>query len=366
MKILEIITPTNIGGAENYVVNLSKKLIEKGHEVHIITGNNEEFKEMLTNNKLSYDVINARFKFDFFSILKITKLIKKYNIEIIHTNLSRANFMGAAAGSITGVKSVATAHGINKKRQYNLSKDVICVSKAVYLNLKSQNFPEEKLHVIYSGIDVDKFNPNNYKKKYIENTDGDLRKKDVSGEDTINIGMVSRLSGEKGVSIFLDSADLILQKTKNVRFFIAGAGKLKDVLMEQTLKLNIDNYVYFIGFIDKNLAVFLNELDILVFPSLKEGLPLSLIEAMSMEKAVIVSKAGGMPEVVENGISGFVVDIGDSIAIKDRVLELIKDKKSIVKYGAEARKTVLEKFNLDLMTDNTIKLFEEILEKNKY
>jgi glycosyltransferase involved in cell wall biosynthesis len=351
MRILEIITPTNIGGAENYVVNLSKKLIEKGHEVHVITGNNEEFKEMLINNELPYDVINAKFKFDFFSIFKITKLIKKYKIDIIHTHLSKANFMGAAAGSITNVKSVATAHGINKKRQYNLSNEIICVSKAVYLNLKSQHFPEEKLHVIHNGVDADKFNPDNYKKK------------DIINEEIINIGMVSRLSGEKGVNIFLDSADLILQETKNVKFFIAGTGKLKDVLMEQTLKLNIDNYVYFIGFIDKNLAVFLNELDILVFPSLKEGLPLSLIEAMSMEKAVIVSKAGGMPEVVENGNNGYIVNIGDMAAIKDRVLELIKDKKLIVKCGIEARKTVLEKFNLDLMTDNTIKLFKEILER---
>ena len=350
MKILEIITPTNIGGAENYIVNLSKKLIERGHQVYIITGNNEEFKGMLGNNNLSYDIINAGFKFDFFSILKIVKLIKKYNIEIIHTNLSKANFMGAAASSITGVKTIATAHGINKKKQYNLSNNVICVSKAVYLNLKSQNFPEEKLHIIYNGVDTDKFNPDNYQKK------------DIINEGIISIGMVSRLSREKGVDIFLDSADLILQKTKNVRFFIAGTGNLKDALKEQALKLNIDDYVYFIGFIDKNLAVFFHELDILVFPSLKEGLPLSLIEAMSMEKAVIVSKAGGMPEVVEEGKNGYIVDIGDAIAIKDKVFELIEDKHLILKYGIEARKTVLEKFNLDLMADNTIKLFEEILE----
>ena len=353
MKILEIITPTNIGGAENYVVNLSKKLIERGHEVYIITGNNAEFKGMLDNNNLFYDIINTGCKFNFLSISKIVKFIEKYNIDIIHTNLSKANFIGAAAGNITGVKTVATAHGINKKKQYNLSNNVICVSQAVYLNFKSQDFPEEKLHIIYNGIDTDKFNPDNYKKK------------DIINEELINIGMVSRLSREKGVDIFLNSADLILQKTKNVRFFIAGTGNLKDTLMEQALKLNIDDYVYFIGFIDKNLAVFLNELDILIFPSLKEGLPLSLIEAMSMEKAVIVSKAGGMPEVVEEGKSGYIVDIGDAIAIKDKVFELIEDKNLILKYGIEARKTVLEKFNLELMTDNTIKLFEEILEKKR-
>ncbi len=352
MKILEIITSTNIGGAENYVVNLSKKLIEKGHEVYIITGNNEEFKGMLDNNNLSYDIINAGCKFNFLSILKIVKFIEKYNIDIIHTNLSKANFMGAVAGGITRVKTVAVAHGINKKKQYNLSNNVICVSKAVYLNLKSQNFPEEKLHIIYNGIDTDKFNPLNNKKKDI-----------IINEELINIGMVSRLSHEKGVDIFLNSADLILQKTKNVRFFIAGIGNLKDILMEQALKLDIDDYVYFIGFIDKNIDVFLNELDILIFPSLKEGLPLSLIEAMSMEKAVIVSKAGGMPEVVEEGKNGYIVEIDDAIAIKDKVLELIEDKSLLLKYGIEARKTILEKFNLELMTDNTIKLFKEILEK---
>jgi glycosyltransferase involved in cell wall biosynthesis len=350
MRILEIISPSNIGGAENYVVNLSKKLIGKNHEVFIITSNNEAFKDFLKKNGLSFYISDMFFKFDILSILKIAHFVKKHKIDIIHTHLSKANVIGALAGRISNIKSVSTAHGINKKGQYIYSDKVICVSKAVVQNLASQGVKEDRLCLIYGGIDINKFNSEDYIKRDILNNDIDL-----------NIGMVSRLSREKGVNYFIEAAAYILENIQNIKFFIAGIGELKEKLIEQSKKLGIDSRVYFVGFVEEKLASFLNELDILIFPSIKEGLGLSLLEAMAMKKCVIVSKAGGMPEVVEDEKNGFIVDIGNVMAIKDTVIKLNNDRELITAIGEEAKKTVINNFTLDLMTDNIEKLFGEMI-----
>lgn len=350
MRILEIISPSNIGGAENYVVNISKKLKEKKHEVFIITSNNEAFKDFLKKNGLSFYISDMFFKFDILSILKISHFAKKHKIDIIHTHLSKANVIGALAGRISNIKTVSTCHGLNKKNQYIFSDKTICVSKAVFKYLASQGIKEDRLCLIYNGIDINKFNPEDYKKKDILNNSIDL-----------NIGMVSRLSSEKGANYFIEAAAYILKNIQNVRFFIAGIGELKEKLIEQSKKLGIDSRVYFVGFIEEKLSSFLNELDIVIFPSLKEGLPLSLLEAMAMKKCVIVSKAGGMPEVVEDGKNGFIVDIGNAMDIKDAVIKLNNDKGLILAIGEKAKKTVINNFTLDLMADNIEKLFKDMI-----
>ncbi len=352
MKILQVISSSNIGGAENYVVNLSKKLMERGHEVFIIASNNKSFKEFLKKNGLAYITVNMVVKFNLLSILKIAAFARKNGIDIIHTNLSKANFMGAIAAKIINIPSISTAHGLNKKTQYIFSDKIICVSRAVMDNLVSQGMNSEKLFKIYNGIDIKKFDPDNLKQKDILNNDVDL-----------NIGIIARLSPEKGVNFFIAAAVLILKETNKIKFFVAGTGKQKDELIGLSKDLGIESFVHFLGFVEEKMTSFLNELDILIFPSIKEGMPLSLLEVMAMKKAVIVSKAGGMPEVVEDGKNGFVVDIGDTIAIKNAVMRFLEDRQLVLKMGEEARKTILGNFTVDLMTSNVEKLYERTIDK---
>ncbi len=362
MRILEFITPSNIGGAENYLVNLSKKLKEKGHEVYILSSNPQNRKnpdlsvaEFLSKSGLPFKLVNIRFKYSPLAILKVVYFLKKNNIEIIHTHLSKANVIGAAASKILGIMSVATAHGLNKKSQYKYTGSIICVSNAVKENLLSQGVNEKMLHVIYNGIDTGRFNPN---AEGLHKRGLDIAFKDKAG---FNVGIIARLSYEKGADLFLEAARLTLNKIPDSKFFIAGNGFLKDELIKKADNLGIGNSVYFLGFVGDNLVSFINELDVVVFPSLKEGLPLSLIESMSMEKVVIVSDAGGMPEVVEDGENGFIVKKGDIEGIYQKLAFVYNNKNIMEKMGKEARKTVEEKFNTDIMADKTEDLFKTIL-----
>ncbi|MCL4542705.1 MAG: glycosyltransferase family 4 protein [Deltaproteobacteria bacterium] len=366
MKILEFITPSNIGGAENHLANLSKKLKEKGHDVYILSSNPQNRKnpdlsvaEFLNKSSLPLKLINIGFKYSPLAILKVLYFSKKNNIEIIHTHLSKANVIGAIAAKILGLKSVATAHGFNKKSQYKYADHIICVSNAVKENLLSQGIGENRLSVIYNGIDTGRFNPD-AEGLHKKSSEGGLAGKNDAG---FNVGIIARLSYEKGVDLFLEAARSVLNKIPDSKFFIAGNGVLKDELIKKAGNLGIGNSVYFLGFVGDNLVSFINELDVVVFPSLKEGLPLSLIESMSMEKAVIISDAGGMPEVVEDGKNGFIVKKGDIEGIYQKLIFVYnnKNKDIIQKMRKEARKIAVGKFNADAMADKTEDLFKAVL-----
>ena len=374
MKILEFITPSNIGGAENYVVNLSKKLIEKGHEVFILSavaGNNKNpdlsVEQFFSKSGLPFKLVKADFKYNPFTILKIAYFIKKNNFDIIHTHLSKANFIGALASKIAKKKSISTAHGLNKKAQYKYCDYVICVSNAVKENLVSQGMDETKLGVIYNGIDISKFNPEAeglpVRKEYFFSEDAgnnNLHNIDNAARQ-FNVGIIARLSREKGVDLFIEAAKFVLIKIPEAKFFIAGAGSLKETLIKRAKDLNIFNSIYFVGFVDSNLVSFLNELDVVVFPSLKEGLPLALLESMSMKKIVIVSDAGGMPEVVEDGKNGYVVKKGDVNAIYQKLIFVYNNRPGLKELADSAAETIKERFNIENCADKTINLFMKFL-----
>ena len=374
MKILEFITPSNIGGAENYVANLSKKFIEKGHEVFILsaaTGNNKNpdlsVEQFFSKSGLPFKILKVDFKYNPFTILKIAYFIKKNKFDIVHTHLSKANLIGALASKIAKKKSISTAHGLNKKAQYKYGDYVICVSNAVRENLISQGMNETKLGVIYNGIDILKFNPKAEglpaRKEYFfsEDMGNNNHNSADNAARQFSVGIIARLSREKGVDLFIEAAKFVLIKIPEAKFFIAGAGSLKDALIKRAKDLNIYNSIYFVGFVGDNLVSFLNELDVVVFPSMKEGLPLALLEAMSMKKIVIVSDAGGMPEVVEDGKNGFVVKKGDADAIYQKLIFVYNNMSSLNELADSAAETIKKRFNIETCADKTFDLFMKFL-----
>ena len=204
LKILELMTPSNIGGAENYVVNLSKKLAEKGVEVFIMSSVPENAKnrdlsvsDFLSKNKVPFKIIHISFKYSPIAILRIYNFIKKNNISLVHTHLSRANVAAAIAARLAGIKSVATAHGLNKKAQYKYSDCVICVSKAVRENLLSQGMDGARLKLIYNGIDAERFSP--YAEGLPKRKDGapDAAAVDLVGERRIGAAHQLAQPGER-------------------------------------------------------------------------------------------------------------------------------------------------------------------------
>jgi len=165
---------------------------------------------------------------------------------------------------------------------------------------------------------------------YIPNSVPDIEsKKQVVGAligKEIKIGIIGRLSPPKNHFCFLEAAKLILREIENVHFFIIGDGELKEPLTKQVFKNKLEGYVTFTGFV-KDPASIVKNMDIVVFSSDFEGIPLALLEAMSIGVPTVSTAVGGIPQVIQDGVDGLLVSPRDPDAIKDAVLKLYKDEK---------------------------------------
>jgi len=163
------------------------------------------------------------------------------------------------------------------------------------------------------------------------------------------IGAMGRLvCPSKGMEILLRAAPMILEKKPNARFLIAGRpGKKLPKLAED---LGISDKVIFPGFYD-DTSELLSCMDLFVQPSITEALSSSIIQAMAMQRPVVASNTGGIPEVVKNGETGILFETGNPEALAQTVLHLTGNEKTLMEMGEASRKRALEIFTLDRMLD---------------
>jgi len=381
------------GGMEIYVEELAKGLVKRGHEVTIITTKHPEGrkKEEEEGNLRIYYVGDKPLKYTrtFFkeSIKLFKNLNEKNKFDIVHSqsgagvwyalkcekiapliitfqgtalneakSLRNTGLIGWGKGMYILVKDFINYHVFNHKLFFERADKIIAVSNELAEDIKRQyKVPEEKLVVIPNGIDVSKF-----KSMLVDN----LREKLGLADEKVIVS-VGAISKQKGFHLLLKILPDILKEYKNVRLIIVGTGPYLQKLKDMAAKLGIENHVIFAGKVShEELPKYYNLADIFAFPTLRmEGLPLVVPEAMACEKPVIASRIGGIPTVIENNVDGILIEPGNLKELKERIMEVLRDEELAKKLGKNARKKVVEKFSLDRMVEDTIKVYEEVLEK---
>jgi L-malate glycosyltransferase len=276
---------------------LTQKLRDIGIEIYVIPENDNTFLNLL---------------------LKTHRLLKKINIDIIHSHRYKENLIAFLLAKSLGVKRlITTMHGLaeplfeGEKEKIPLStktkmdhflinrffSDIIAVSQEMKTTLVNKyHFKPSKIKVIYNGIPV----PSN--PRPLESLTPCLKKNGF-----FHIGTVGRMVPVKGYDLFLEIASEIKKQNDKVRFSILGDGPLKDHLMDKAKELGIDDCVEFITPVPDPFPYY-NSLDIYMNTSFHEGLPLSILEAMSCGKPIVAPRTGGIPEIFTNNINGILVD----------------------------------------------------------
>ncbi|HET55211.1 MAG TPA: colanic acid biosynthesis glycosyltransferase WcaL [Ignavibacteria bacterium] len=225
---------------------------------------------------------------------------------------------------ITNAKPFITISNYNKKRlieKYNLSSDQIVVN--------------------YCGIDTDYFKKPEKREK----------------PDYFSILSVTALKKVKGVTYLIEACRLLKEQYISFTCQIIGGGSEYDSLFNLIQESGIEDCTTLLGIkTQSEIREYLSISDVFVLPSISEGIPVAVMEAMAMEVPVIASNITGLPEIIEDGISGYLVPPKDPQALAGKIIELYKNPGLCEKFGQTARKTVKEKFNLTKNTDNFIKL----------
>jgi len=378
------------GGMERHIEDLVNGLIKRSHEITIITtkhpnGIKKEIRENLRIYYVGNKSLKYTKKFYYESAKLFERLHKEEKFDIIHSqSFAGAGIIKYKASKLpiiitlhgTFLNEIKSALNSNSLKGYVLASylflkmladksdrlllsnanKIITVSYQLCNDVKKQyNIPEEKLIVIPNGININKFRPTNV---------DDLREKlNLSGKVILTVG---RIEKQKGYHLLLKILPDIL-KNHDVKLVIVGTGSYLPNLKKMAVKLDISDKVIFTGKVsDNDLLKYYNLADIFAFPTLRmEGLPLVILEAMACEIPVVASRIGGIPTVIENGRDGFLIEPSNLKELKDKILMLLEDERLAKRIGKNARSKVVKKFSVDKMSDDTIKVYEEVISNGR-
>jgi len=311
---------------------------------------------------------------DLLALKDLTLFIKKRSYHIVHTHNSKAGFLGRLAAKLAGVPVIIhTVHGFAFHDQEPMWRQFLFrnlerlashwCDKMIFISqplidwaLKEKIIREEKIVKIYSGIELDQFHPvtrdekNRIKKKW------KIRQKDIV------IGVVSKLWEGKGHAILIEAFKELKKEIKDTRLVIVGEGYLYDRLVNLVHRYGLSDSVLFTGF-QMDVSEIIATFDVAVLPSFFEGMGRVLLEAMAMEKPVVASRVGGIPDLVEDGVNGFLVSPGDVRDLVNTLKKTISDRKLARKMGKEGRKRMSEQFNADVMVRSIEKVYHECLNR---
>jgi glycosyltransferase involved in cell wall biosynthesis len=204
---------------------------------------------------------------------------------------------------------------------------------------------EEKIEVISSGLELDFFRKDEVLKK-------DQRK-------PLCVAMAGRLEPVKRPQDFVEAAVLVLQKNKDLRFLVVGDGSLMPVLRKRVQELNLQGYIAFLGWREDIISI-LSEVDIFVLPSLNEAVGRSALEAQALGVPVVATKVGGIPEIVQDGRTGILINPKDPQRLAEAIIFLSENEEKREQMSEAAKKWVDEKFSDRLMVEKFAKLYKQM------
>jgi glycosyltransferase involved in cell wall biosynthesis len=299
-------------------------------------------------------------------------LIKKHNIDVVYTN-ALPTLDAALAARLNGLPHIWHLHEAVCGNQY-LKPYLPCfIVKALirYFSAKIIFVSNDKAHefggngksnhscVVHNGVDIRRFSAG-------VQTSNSLRGELGLAENFGLVVSVGIVSAHKGHDTLIMAAATILKEFPNAAFILVGneLDDFGDRLRKQIVELGIAEHIFFLG-PRKDVPAILAQADLLVHPSTQEALPLVLLEAMASGKPVVATRCGGPEEIVVDGETGYLVPVGDEIALADRIKRILSDPESATRMGVAGRKRAEEKFSVQAYARNIQKIIEEVAESSR-
>jgi L-malate glycosyltransferase len=366
---LQFIGSFHQGGSERQAVQLTRLLHEdKTYNVFLASMNNEGILRQEVE-KLGFTDI-PEFKLTSFydanfvkQIRRCAKFIKQNKIEVVHTHDFYTNIFGMFSASLAGVKTRIASkretgsmrsnlQKLIEKQSFKLSHSIVVNAEAVKKYLITEQVSEQKINVIYNGLDLERLKPATQNRAEICDELG-LPK----AENIKFITLVANLRHEvKNQPMFLRTAQKVIKEFPNAHFVLAGEGELLTGLQTLASELQIVDNVHFIGLCRK-VPELLSISFACVLTSFNEGFSNSILEYMSASKPVVATNVGGASEAIIENETGFLVNSDDDETMSKCLLEMLKDEAKAAKFGETGRKFVEENFSCEAQLRKTLELY---------
>lgn len=364
-NILYVMATLDIGGTIQQLILLFKNLLQKYNISFCCITRGGPLLDRVKETGVNVFILEKRFKIDLSVIWNLYTLIKRQKVDILHTFLFTSNTFARIAGILAGVPVIISSernvdswkglhHKIIDMILEKFTDRIIVNSKSVEdFYKKSERVPRHKIITIYNGIDVDEWNP--------ENINGDIirRRFNISGERLV-VGSIGQLKPAKGYQYYLEAASIVLKRFPDVVFCLVGDGKERERLEEIKNNLGLGEKFVFIGE-DINIKPYFAMFDIFVCPSLREGHPNTLLEAMAMAKPIVGTDVDGISETISNWETGLLVPSENAHGLAEGIEYLIEHRDLARETGLRARHYVKQHYSSKNMIESTENIYKELV-----
>lgn len=326
---------------------LSNKAVEKGINVHHFSFDN------VPHRRLG-------------EIIKLHRLLLSKPASIIHTHSSKDTWLAAQQTMLFGKRFcfIRTRHNSNRVRDsffnrclYRRIDRIVVVSESVQLrfaNLVEKGvIPADSIQIIPSAVDLSLFQPSQDIRRKMRSQLG------VDSEDIL-LGFIGRVCEGKGIYHLIEALKALLPREKRLKFIAIGECSEDDIVEKLTA---LDGARVMLPGFKADIHNYYQAIDIVALPSLKEGLPTTIIEAMACGKAVVATNVGGIPEIINDGTNGLLVAPGDEAALVNSIQRLIDDEPLRRRLGEAAQTSASQNYSYDVLKQR-IKLLYQSAEKS--
>jgi glycosyltransferase involved in cell wall biosynthesis len=372
INILHIYQNSNIGGIQQQLLSVLKSYDKEvfnpifccfRHKGEIGKEIERMGIEVIAFNRPRY----YKFSIGIDIVRDLYRLIKQKNIQVARSHRYHANLYGRVAARLADVPVIVSSVHDNyrmdkrlKRRIINhilskISDKIIAVSESIKKDIVIYDkIDTSKILVIPNSVDIERFNP--------EGNFANIKEEFLIKNNDIVIGFVGRIVPAKGLEYLIDTLSYLKEEFRNIKLLIIGEGSLVDGLKEKSKENNVNDSVIFTGR-RRDIHDILSCIDIFVMPSIAEGLPNALLEAMAMAKPIVATEVGGIPEVIKNGINGLLVPPRNAESITTAIKTLLADMHLTTKMGQRARNYVEENLSIQATVRKWESLYISLLKE---
>ncbi len=379
-NILYVIENIEFGGGERVFSQIIRGLNKERFNVFVASNPWGIFEKKLTEAGIKINPVSMTNRYNLGIISRLKKIIKTKEVQIVHSQGGRADFFARIAARISNVPIIISSMAMLVE-----GYDVSILRKGLYVSIdrlterwvnkftvlseamrrsliERHKIPPENIVKIYNGIEIEEYNPD---LKELRNKKLEVRRELGLKNDVPVIGAIGRLVWQKGFEYLIRAAPEVLKKCPEARFLIVGEGSLKNKLILTSEKLNVADRIIFTGF-RTDIKEILASIDVLAMPSLLEGLPMVLLEAMAMAKPIVATRIDGVIEVLENSKTGLLVPAKNSHALAEAIVGILNDQAKANFLGQNAREAAKEKFSVKKMVKQIELAYEKLLHEKRF
>jgi len=361
-RVLHVIATLDVGGGSEHLIHLVRGLGARGHSSTVVFGRPGPALERLREAGAGVHAVGT---LRFAGPLQLARAFRFLPHDLVHLHGTRSGFFGALALRGRPDPIVYTGHAFSFNRRLpgllravavraerfivTTARRTVCLTEGDLATARRLGIPTQHFVVVPNGIPIERF----------EHA-ADRRAEFGLPAGTPCVGLLARLVEQKDPLAFVAMAARLAARRPDVRFIVAGDGPLRAAAEQAARAAGLGAAITFCGF-RTDAAELLKTFDVAVFPSLWEGLPLAVLEAMAAGAAVVASDLPGHREILEDGVHGRITPPGDPAALAAAVEELLQDPARRARLVAAARERVRERFTVERMVERTVAVYRDAI-----